>query len=137
MPEVWWRYSPPRVCENSECKLLWNSSIVSDVSLQHSHPDITFVLNQSNEVFLIDIAIPGDSRLSHKYTEKHTKYVDLKIEVVRMWNSEKVAVVPVIVGTLGSISVSLFTSLEKLSFPSSLVSTFQKSVFYSTASGNI
>ena len=64
VPEVWWKYSPPRVCENSKCKLLWGFSIVSDVSLQHNHPDITFVLKQSNEVFLIDIAIPGDSCLS-------------------------------------------------------------------------
>jgi len=54
---------------------------VSDVSLQHNHPDITFVLKKSNEVFWIDIAIPNDSCLSHKCTEKHTKYVDLKIEI--------------------------------------------------------
>ena len=73
---------------------------MSDVSLQHKCPDFTFVLKQSNELFLIDTAIPGDSCLSHKYTEKHTKYVDLKIEVARMWNSKKVAVVPIIVGVL-------------------------------------
>ena len=48
VPEVWWRYSPPRVRENSECKLLWNFSIVSDVSLQHNRLNITFVLKQSN-----------------------------------------------------------------------------------------
>ena len=107
---------------------------MSDVSLQHNHPDITFVLKHSNEMFLIDIAIPGDSRLSHKCTEKHTKYVDFKIEVARMWNSKKVAVVPIIVGVLGSIPVSLLTYLEKLNLPSSLISTFQKSVLNSTTS---
>ena len=100
VPEVWWRYSPPRVCDNSEYKLLWDFSIISDVSLQHNRPDITFVLKKSNEVFLIDIAVPGDSRLSHKCAEKHSKYVDLKIEVARMWRCKKVSVVPIIVGCI-------------------------------------
>ena len=72
-------------------------------------------------MFLIDIAIPGDSHPSHKCTEKHTKYVDLKIEVARMWNFKKVAVVPIIIGALGSIPVGLSTYLEKLNLPSSLM----------------
>ena len=72
------RHLMSRDSVDSECKLLWDFSIVSDVSFQHNRPDNTFVLKQSNEVFLIDIAIPGDSRLSHKCTEKHAKYVDLK-----------------------------------------------------------
>ena len=38
------------------------------------------VVKQTNELYLIDIAIPGDSRLSQKAVEKQTKYVDLKIE---------------------------------------------------------
>ena len=118
VPEVWWRYSPPRVCENSECKLLWD---FSDVSLQHNHPDVTFVLKQSNEVFLIDFAIPGDSHLSQKCTEKHTKYVDLKIEggscSYNCW-------------IVGSIPVSLSTYLEKLNLPSSLIiTTFQNQCY--------
>jgi len=128
------RHLMSRDSVDSECKLLWDFSIVSDVSFQHNRPDINFVLKQSNEVFLIEIAIPGDSHLSHKCTEKHIKYVDLKIEVVHMWNSEKVAVVPIIVGALESILVSLSTYLEKLNLPSSLISTFQKSVLYSTTS---
>ena len=77
--DLWWKHCPPRVCENNVCKLLWDFSIVTDTSLQHSRPDITMVLKQTN---LIDIAIPGDSRLSQKVVEKQTKHVDLKIEVV-------------------------------------------------------
>jgi len=76
---------------------------------------------------LFDITIPGDSRLSHKCTEKHAKYVDLKIEVARMWNSKKVAVVPIIIRALGSIPVSLSTynfGETKINLPSSLITTF-------------
>ena len=90
-------YSPPRVCENSVCKLLWDFSIVSDVPLQHNRPDITYILKNNNEVFLIDIAIPGDSRLSHKFAEKHSKYIDLKVEVTRVWRVKRVSTIPIIV----------------------------------------
>ena len=48
--------------------LFWDFSIVSDVSSQHDHLEITFVLKQSNGVLLIDIVIPGDSRFLHKST---------------------------------------------------------------------
>jgi len=60
VPDTWWKYSPPRVSENSEIKLLWDFSIVSDVPLLDNRPEITFVRKRSNKVFLIDIAIPGD-----------------------------------------------------------------------------
>jgi len=46
--------------------LLWDFSIVTDASLQHNRPDIAVVSKQTNEVHLIDVAIPVDSRLSKK-----------------------------------------------------------------------
>jgi len=109
VPDTWWKYSPPRVSENSEIKLLWEFSIVSDAPLLHNRPDITFVHKGSNEVLLIDIAIPGDSRLLIKRTEKLMKYIGLKTEVTRMWKCKKVAVIPIIVGSLGSIPTDLLS----------------------------
>jgi len=73
------------------------------------------VLKQTNEVYLIDIAIPGDSRLSQKAVEKQTKYVDLKVEITRVW----IFIVPIIVGTLGSVPKDLSVQLKKLQLPSS------------------
>jgi len=37
--------------------------------------------NKSDSVFLIDIAIPVDSRVSSKTIEKLTKYADLKLKL--------------------------------------------------------
>jgi len=42
------------------------------------------VLKQNNEAYLIDIPIPGDSRLTQKVAEKQTKYTDLRIEIARV-----------------------------------------------------
>jgi len=79
--DVWWKHSPSRVCENNFCKLLWDFSLVTDASLRHDCSDITTILKQTNEayVYLIDITIPRDSRLTQKVVEKQTKYMDLKL----------------------------------------------------------
>ena len=42
-----------------------------------------------NEIFMTDVAIPGESRISQKTVEKLTNYVDLNIEVSRLWNPRK------------------------------------------------
>ena len=51
---------------------------------------------------MIDIAIPDDSNVSTKETEKLTKYKDLEIEVSRMWKV-RTKIVPVITAALGEI----------------------------------
>jgi len=55
----------------------------------------------------IDVAIPGDSRLTQKVVEKQTKYMDLRIEITRVWNCRRVFAIQIVVGALGSISKDL------------------------------
>ena len=83
---------------------------------------------------MIVIAIPGDLRLIQKVVEKQTKYMDLRIEITRVWNCRIVFVIPIVVGALGSVSKDLPSYLDKLLLPSSLIRKFQQSVLYSTTS---
>jgi len=55
---------------------------------------------------LKDDAISGDRNVIKKEAEKVLKYKDLTIEIQRMWNV-KTKVIPVIIGTTGTISKSL------------------------------
>ena len=66
---------------------------------------------QGSMLFFIEIAIPGDSRLSQKINEKYQRYTDLKIEVQKTW-SMTASIVPVILGSLGSVPTSLKNSLR-------------------------
>jgi hypothetical protein len=54
---------------------------------------------------IIDVAIPGDRNVIKKEAEKILKYKDLTISIQRMWNV-KTDVIPVIIGTTGTISES-------------------------------
>jgi hypothetical protein len=54
---------------------------------------------------LIDVAISGDRNVIKKEAEQLLKYKDLTMEIQRKW-SAKTRLIPVIIGTTGSISKS-------------------------------
>jgi len=53
----------------------------------------------------IDVAISGDRNLIKKGADKILKYINLTIEIQRMWNV-KTKAIPVITGATGTISKS-------------------------------
>ena len=57
------------------------------------------------KTYLIDITIPGDSRLHQKFVEKKERYSDLCIVLNRLWKTSCV------LGSLGSVSVLSFIRL--------------------------
>ena len=82
--------------------------------------------------YVIDIAVPGDSRLTQKVNEKYERYTDLKIELQRMWNA-RVHIAPLIIECLGSVSTCLVKNLKILNiYCNTLVPKLQKSVLPSS-----
>ena len=80
---------------------------------------------------LIDIAIPDDSKVNTKETEKVSKYKDLEIEVSRVWNV-RTKIVSVVFGALGTIKKGLDHNLRLLpGHPSAI--DLQKITLKSTA----
>ena len=67
--------------DNSSLKLLWDFTIQADWHLPHYQPDIVLHNFHHKTVLLIDVAIPGDSRIIAKVNEKMERYTDLKIEL--------------------------------------------------------
>jgi len=129
----YWDHCPPSVIQNDSMKLLWDFTVQTDRYLPHNRPDIICVDFTKKHAFLIDIAIPGDSRLSQKINEKYQRYTDLKIEVQKMW-SMTASIVPVILGSLGSVPSSLKNSLQQLDiYYTNLIPKLQKSVLLSSS----
>ena len=46
--------------------------------------------------------------------EKIDKYIDLSIELKRLWNASEVLVIPIVIGATGVISKSFKQDLEKI-----------------------
>ena len=53
---------------------------------------------------IVDMAIPGDTRVCDKDREKIEKYNLLKDKTARLWQMKKVVVIPIVVGALGTIT---------------------------------
>ena len=56
--------------------------------------------------------VPEDKRIGEKENEKVEKYQDLKREISRMWNMRTVLVVPIVVGSLGSVTKTWTSSWQ-------------------------
>ena len=61
-------------------------------------------------IIIIGIAIPDDSSVNTKETEKQSKYKDLAIEINRMWKVRS-KIVPAVIGALGTIKKGLDQNL--------------------------
>ena len=79
----------------------------------------------------MDIAVPGDSNVLQKETEKYEKCQGLAREIKRIWKS-RTKVVPVVVGALGSVSKKLAGHLEQIGIKNR-TRTMQKSALLGTA----
>ena len=77
-------------------------------------PNIVVVNKNKKSCVIIDIAIPGDIRVSKKEKENIERYQKLKREIKRMWNIRSIKVIPVVVRTLCSTSKKLKSSIEEL-----------------------
>ena len=63
-------------------------------------------------MWILDIAVPGDARVTEKEREKVEKYQDLAREIRKIWNTS-VTVIPIIVGALGAVA-NLHEQMEML-----------------------
>jgi len=99
--DKWWVHKTLPVCEGGSMKLLWDFTIQCDKRIQLNRPDMVYVDYLLKMAYLTDVAIPGDSRVIDKKTEKHQRYTDLKIEFQKM-GKMKVIILPIVLGTLGT-----------------------------------
>ena len=87
-----------------------NVKIQLDVYIQLDHvlehrvrrPVIVVVDKENNRGFLIDIAMPRNTRVDEKEQQKVNKYQDLTWEIKRLWKVEA-RVIPIVIGALGTI----------------------------------
>ena len=66
----WYEHQPQPVTENENAKLFWDYSIRTDRVIPPHRPDLNLVDKTNNNVSLIDVAVPWDSRAQQKEQEK-------------------------------------------------------------------
>ena len=61
----------------------------------------------------MDFTVPADHRIKQKESEKKDKYFGFIRELKKLWNI-KVTIIPVVIGTFGTVTKGLLKGLEKL-----------------------
>ena len=106
-------------------------TVYTDKKLNHNRPDITLVRKDTQEWTLIDIAVPADRNISTE-EEKVDRYQDLAFEIKRIHRASKVTVIPIVIGTLGTVSRNAKSWHGKLDIPD-IVGNTQLSAIIGTA----
>ena len=52
---------------------MWDFTIQTDREIHHRRPDIVIQKKKAKETIIVDIAVPGDSNILQKETEKFEK----------------------------------------------------------------
>ena len=124
--DKWYDHQPLAVAENKRFM-----TVYTDKKLNHNRPDITLVPKDTQEWTLIDIAVPADQNISAG-EEKVDRYQDPAFEIRRIHRASKVIVIPIVIGTLGTISRNAKSWHGKLDIPD-IVGSTQLSAIHGTA----
>ena len=77
-------------------------------------PDIGAVNKAEKEIMIIDVAIPGDTRVCGKEREKIEKYSLLKDKIARLWQMKKFIMISIVVGSLETITTKFEKYIESI-----------------------
>ena len=109
-----WLYNPQPVVSSNHVKILWDVDIRTDRIISAHRPDIVVHDSLERSAILIDVAIPADVNIVDKEREKILKYVDLRLELQKIWNLRCIKFIPIVIGALGSFTPNLLQNLEVL-----------------------
>ena len=109
----WYMHNPAPVLENDSHKLLRDFNIQTDHLIPARRSDLIIINKRKRICKIVDFAVQADYRINLKENEKKDKYLDLARELKKLWNM-KVTIVPIVIGTLGTVTKGLLKGLEDL-----------------------
>ena len=130
--DKWYEHRAEKVAENDEVKLLWDFHMQTDHVIEARRPAIVLVKKKEATAVIVDIAVPGDTRIKTREQDKILKYQDLKREIKKLWNLKPVKVVPIVVGALGAVTPNLRKHLDSVDCNLS-ISNIQKTAVLGSA----
>ena len=131
-PMPYLRYEPQSMLENSNYKLYYDMSIMTDQTIHYSRQDIVILDRPIKETYLTDVAVPNSHNLDRSITEKPQKYADLKEEIIRMWQLKIAYKVSLVLSIICYIQNKLHGSLKVLNLSPALYILMQKAVILNT-----
>ncbi|KAL1448488.1 hypothetical protein WDU94_005497 [Cyamophila willieti] len=128
----YYKYKPPPVLEKDRVTIYYDRSIITDRCVPYNKPDIVIWDKNSGEVLIVDVAIPNTHNVISTSAEKKRKYTELADEIKRMWQVQKVTIVPIVISATGIIPKELHKNITILGLHKNTFILLQKAVVLNT-----
>jgi hypothetical protein len=109
------------VLENSNYKLYYDRSIITDPTAHNNSPDKVIHNKTVKEASLIDVTYPNSHNFHSTITEKLQKHTDLKVELIRTWQLKMAYTVLLVISKTCIILHKLRASLNMFNIRPALV----------------
>lgn len=128
----YYKHDPQDVTEDDNVKVLWDFNIYTDKKISARRPDIVVIHKCSKTGFIIDINCPNDKNVARNERDKVTKYIDLSIELERLWKV-KFKIIPIVIGCLGTVTNKALTHASTLGLTESDLKLMQREALFGSA----
>ena len=130
--EKWYDEIPDtvRISEDGQYEVWWDRPIETTVKLDHNRPDVVVINRQDKEWIIVEFSVPWDKNVLLKEEEKVSKYIALAKEV-RKVHKVSTKIVPIVLGSLGTVTTKLKYSLKELGMER-ILGSLQTSVLIGT-----
>jgi hypothetical protein len=127
----YYKCKPEQVLSNDKAKLLWNTPIITDWSVEANRPDLVLFDKKAETAIIVDIAIPLDDNLDTTIAEKKRKYLPLAVELKDIYKLNSTSIVPLV--TNGLVTKEWSKLMDKLQLHERHCKTMQKVAVLGTA----
>ena len=101
------------VIENDTHKLLWDFDIHTDRLISARRPSLIIIKEKRRTYKIVDVVVPADHRIKLKEFEKKVKYLNLSMELKKLWNMQ-MTIIPIVIGVFGTVTKGSLKGLEDL-----------------------
>jgi len=130
--DKWYEEVPDTVrrSKDGQFEIWWDRPIETTVKLDHNRPDLVIINRQDNEWTIIEFSVPWDKNVQLKEEEKVSKYIPLAKEIHKV-HRVSTKIVPIVLGSLGTVTTRLQNSLKELEMEK-ILGSLQTSVLIGT-----
>ena len=102
------------VYRDDNIELWWDTKITTKPTLPHNKPDLLLWRLNDKKAFIIDVVVGLDVNVEKNYKTKQDHYLQLCIEMKKLYPEFSFEVVPIAIGATGLVTKKLSNDLEKI-----------------------
>ena len=113
-------WKPKEVMKKGDLELWWDKKIHVINKIEHNRPNLIIWDRKKKECKIIDFSLPLDGNVTRKEIEKVNNYVPLVNEPQQMYRDYTYKIIPVVIGTSGTVSLLLKDHLKAVGITSDI-----------------